>query len=256
MVAEKLLRRAARLLNVQTVHYDGLGQRVEPPPESILRVLGMVGAHVDKMSDLAGALRERRQFLWQQAIDPVIVAWNGGPTCLKLRVPSRLAQAAVNYAVALESGARVEGALRDDPKSKPVEREIEGKRYVTRRLYLAEQLPLGYHLMQIRIGDLDLVTHLFAAPSKAYGGEDQENKSWGLFCPLYALASEKSWGAGDFSDLGALVDFAGETRRPCGCHLAFTLGIFGRAIQSEPLCSREPALLERILSRRQSHRGT
>jgi len=100
MVAEKLLRRAARLLNVQTVHYDGLGQRVEPPPESILRVLGMVGAHVDKMSDVAGALRERRQFLWQQAIDPVIVAWNGGPTCLNLRVPSQLAQAAVNYTVA------------------------------------------------------------------------------------------------------------------------------------------------------------
>ena len=229
MVAEKLLRRAARLLNVQTVHYDGLGQRVEPPPESILRVLGMVGAHVDKMSDLAGALRERRQFLWQQAIDPVIVAWNGGPTCLKLRVPSRLAQAAVNYAVALESGARVEGALRDDPKSKPVEREIEGKRYVTRRLYLAEQLPLGYHLMQIRIGDLDLVTHLFAAPSKAYGGEDQENKSWGLFCPLYALASEKSWGAGDFSDLGALVDFAGEL----GGHAVATLPLLS-AFLDEP----------------------
>src|SRR4029077_6887603 len=33
---------------------------------------------------------------------------------------------------------------------------------------------------------------------------------WGLFCPLYALASEKNWGAGNFSDLETLIDFTGQ----------------------------------------------
>ena len=32
-------------------------------------------------------------------------------------------------------------------------------------------------------------------------------RPWGVFCPLYALHREKSWGAGDLSDLEALIDW-------------------------------------------------
>jgi hypothetical protein len=42
--------------------------------------------------DLAGALRQRRQSLMQRIIDPVVVAWDGGPW-LKLRLPGPLAAA-------------------------------------------------------------------------------------------------------------------------------------------------------------------
>ena len=93
MTANKLLHNVARLFNVQTIFYDGFGRLIQPPPEAILRVLGILGAPVVRMDDLADARRQRQQFLMQRAIDPVVVAWDGGPLRLKLRLPGPLAAA-------------------------------------------------------------------------------------------------------------------------------------------------------------------
>ncbi|MBI2364775.1 MAG: 4-alpha-glucanotransferase, partial [Deltaproteobacteria bacterium] len=70
---KRLLHDLARLYGVQTAHYDGFGRFVEPPREALLGVLRMLGAPVEGMEDLADALRQRRQFLWGQTIEPVVV---------------------------------------------------------------------------------------------------------------------------------------------------------------------------------------
>ncbi len=208
----KQLRRLVRLYGIQASYYDVFGRLNEPPREALLSILRMLGASVEKMSDLASALRERRQFLMQQVMDPVIVLWDGEPTYFKLRVPSELAQAEVNCRILLESGETVKSALRDDPALKSAERvvEIEKAKYVVRRLKISAKLPLGYHRLHLQLGHLSTEHYLFAAPSQAFGDDKGEKKSWGFFCPLYALYSKKSWGAGDFSDLSALLDFVGE----------------------------------------------
>jgi len=121
-----LLRRVARLFNVQTVHYDGLGRRIEPPPEAILSVLRVLGASAESMSDLAGALRERRQLLWRMAIDPVVVVWEGASPRIKLRLPSRLADRSASFEIAMEGGAVLKGQCENDDRVKPAERRIEG----------------------------------------------------------------------------------------------------------------------------------
>src|SRR5262249_9217477 len=87
---------------------------------------------------------------------------------------------------------------------------IEGARYVKRRLKVPEKLPLGYHKLGLELSDLTLESYLFAAPMRAFAEADPKAKLWGLFCPLYALASDKTWGAGDFSDLGTFVEFTGQ----------------------------------------------
>ncbi len=209
-VEEKQLRRLARLYGIQANYYDVSGRLNEPSPEALLSVLRMLGASVERMSDLAGALRERQQLLFQQVIDPVLVVWNGGPAPLKLRVPLQLAEAPVYGTVVLENGETVESTWRDDPGLKPIEHMIEGTGYVTRRVKMASALPLGYHRLQVQVGDLATEHYLFAPPSRAFGADNTDKKSWGLFCPLYALNSARSWGAGDFTDLGTLVDFVGE----------------------------------------------
>lgn len=154
-------------------------------------------------------------------IDPVIVLWNEGQAYLKLRVPSVLAEAQVNCTVILESGETVQRALRDDPRFKPAQRSIEGMGYVIRRAQIPAALPFGYHRLHVQIGDLISEHYLFVAPSRAFG-DDQVKKKWGLFCPLYALNSKKSWGTGDFSDLSALVDFVDQL----GGHAVGTLPLF------------------------------
>jgi 4-alpha-glucanotransferase len=203
-----LLGRAARLFNVQSAYYDGFGQRVEPPAEAILAVLRMLGAPVEKMSDLNGATRERRQFLWRSAIDPVITTWEGNSPRIKLRLPSSIADTAVSYAIDLEGGAVLRGRCRDDAKLRPVERKIEGVSYVAAALAIPETPPAGYHRLNLTINDLALQAYLFVAPFRTYGAVDAPAKSWGLFCPVYALGSEKNWGVGDISDLESLLDVA------------------------------------------------
>ncbi|MDH3442588.1 MAG: 4-alpha-glucanotransferase, partial [Deltaproteobacteria bacterium] len=69
----KQLRCLARLYGIQSNYHDVFGRVNEPPPDALVSVLRMLGAPIERMSDLAGALRERQQFLFQQVIDPVIV---------------------------------------------------------------------------------------------------------------------------------------------------------------------------------------
>jgi 4-alpha-glucanotransferase len=206
----KQLRCLARLYGAQPSYYDMFGRLNEPPPEALLAVLRMLGAPVEKMSDLAGAVRARVRFLFDEIIDPVVVLWDGQPSYFKLRVPSALAQAAVRCTVMLESGEVMANVLAEDAHWRLSERVVEGSRYVTRRMTLSSALPLGYHRMRLDIAGRSTEHCLFAAPTRAYGENQPGEKSWGLFCPLYALHSETSWGIGDFSDLHALVNFTGQ----------------------------------------------
>ncbi|HSP33000.1 MAG TPA: 4-alpha-glucanotransferase [Thermoanaerobaculia bacterium] len=55
-------------------------------------------------------------------------------------------------------------------------------------------LPYGYHKLRAFGQD----TLLIAAPLRAYA---PEGKSWGIFAPLYAMRTDRSWGAGDLGDM-------------------------------------------------------
>jgi 4-alpha-glucanotransferase len=206
---EHLLHNAARLFKVQTVYWDASGRLINPPAEAILRVLRILGAEADNMSDLTNAVRQRRQFLWQRGVEPVAIAWDGDPLRLKLRLPDRLAEASVHYALKLENGQTADGLCDDDARP-CAGREIEGIRYVTRRLLIGIRPPLGYHRLELRVNDLTFACVLLASSRQAYSTVDSGTRRWGLFCPLYALRSERSWGAGNFSDLETLLDFAAQ----------------------------------------------
>ncbi len=207
---EHLLHHLARLFKVQTVYYDAAGHLIQPPAEAILSVLCTLGAAAENMNELAGALRQRRQFLWQRGIDPVVVAWDSEPLRFKLRVPGRLAEAAVRYLVELENGESMEGQCNDVGTPSP-EHEIEGVRYLSRHLGLSESLPAGYHKLRLQVEDLAFACFLLSALRRAYSVMDEGSRQWGIFCPLYALSSERSGGAGNFSDLATLLDFASKS---------------------------------------------
>ena len=218
MPAPDPLQTLARLYNLQTVYLDGLGQLRKAPPEAILSVLKSLGAAVESMAGVPGALRERHQALWQRAIEPVTVAWQDRPLRVKLRLPLSHQQGPITGEITLENGERVSCRCEDALDTSPLSKTIEGTSYVQRTLTLRAALPLGYHQLHLRAGGLDLESFLFAAPYHAYAPRDQ-GKRWGLFCPTYALRSDGNWGAGDFADLTAFARFAGKM----GSHAVATL---------------------------------
>lgn len=56
------------------------------------------------------------------------------------------------------------------------------------------EVPFGYHHLYRR----DVETLIVAAPRKAHA---PRGKAWGIFAPLYAAHTRRSWGAGDLGDL-------------------------------------------------------
>lgn len=216
MTTAKLLRRTARLYGIQAQYRDGFDRPCQASTQAVLSVLKTLGAPVNGVDDLSNALRERGQALWRQGIEPVVIAWNGAGLNFKLRLPLRLAEDQVKFQIVLEDGQPLSGICKDESGPARREREVEGERYVTRKLTVPDRLPLGYHRLHLDIGAEHLQAFLLSAPRAAYG-DDGETKRWGLFCPLYALHSERSWGAGDFSDLAAFLEF---TRQMNGAAVA------------------------------------
>ncbi|WP_426572379.1 4-alpha-glucanotransferase [Aquihabitans sp. McL0605] len=74
---------------------------------------------------------------------------------------------------------------------------------------LPPDLPLGYHRIESDAGRSDpQVEHLIVAPPRAH--LDDAMRLWGITAQLYAARSRQSWGMGDLTDLGVLIDWATE----------------------------------------------
>lgn len=218
MKIDNPLHRLTRLYGVQTVYRDGLGTLRSAPAEAAFAVLRALGAPVESFNDIGNALRQRRQTLWQGVVDPVVVNWQDQPLKLRITLPRRIAEARIEYRIECEFDGELAGELRTDPGTDPVAREIDGARYVRRRLLGPTRLPAGYHRLSLEIAGERFESLLICAPEQAYRIESVPRR-WGLFCPLYALRSAGGFGAGAFADLDAFVDFTAEV----GGHAVATL---------------------------------
>jgi 4-alpha-glucanotransferase len=189
----------ARLYGVQTSYDDALGRHVEASPESLLGVLSALQAPVETLDDVGDALRERREELAGRLVEPVIVAWDGHAPSIELRFDDRRGGGgSLAWHLDLEGGERRAQVV--DLDSLPRTAAPGG-----RGLSLPERLPFGYHHLLIEHGDRSAETLVISAPSRAYAGDGKP--LWGVFLPLYALRTSRSWGAGDFSDLETLAEW-------------------------------------------------
>ena len=114
-------------------------------------------------------------------IEPVVVAWDGKPVAVLDSSPRRLDCTVVN-----ENGTASEWTVR------------EGEQVTL------PSLPLGYHTLECDDGSSSHRARIISAPRHAPVPTD---RLWGIFLPLYALRTAHSWGIGDFTDLGALVEW-------------------------------------------------
>src|SRR5262249_56836426 len=153
-------------------------------------------------------LRRRRQGLWQRLVEPVTLAWDGKPEGVGLRVPARQADDLLSCRLELEAGGTRSWSrsLAELPVKHSA--EVEGVAYQVRSLELPGPLPLGYHRLVIELRGKAADSLLLAAPVRSY--PPQHPPTWGGFLPVYALRSARNWGAGDFTDLEALIDWVQE----------------------------------------------
>ncbi|MFC1909258.1 4-alpha-glucanotransferase [Chloroflexota bacterium] len=204
----RLLHQLARYCGIQTAYYDVNRHRQQASTESLVAMLGVLGVPITTQQDAASAWRERHQSLWQQLLEPVTIAWDDEPPTVQVRLPLDIAEANLNCNIKLENGEKQSSDWHgaDLPGSETA--EVEGKRYIVKQLRLPARLPWGYYRLTLEIAGRYAETVIISAPLKAYTlSEEANNKMWGAFLPLYALHTDRSWGGGDFSDLGALASW-------------------------------------------------
>ncbi|HET6275928.1 MAG TPA: 4-alpha-glucanotransferase [Candidatus Cybelea sp.] len=72
-------------------------------------------------------------------------------------------------------------------------------------------LPLGYHRLTLR-GSSETSCALIVVPAQCYLPASMRNgRLWAISTQLYALRSRRNWGIGDFTDLAAFAQIAGES---------------------------------------------
>jgi 4-alpha-glucanotransferase len=214
------LLQLAMLYGVEPAYVDMLGRRVEASEESLLAAASALAGPFESMDDVAEALAARQAELAAQLIEPVLVAWDGRLAEIELRLAAaghaghkkgagREAGSALACHLDLESGER--RAWTYDVDSLPATAPS------IRRLALPESLPPGYHHLEVKLGGRAARALVIAAPMRAFGndrhgggggveaGDAGGQRTWGVFLPLYALRTARTWGAGDLTDLQALA---------------------------------------------------
>jgi 4-alpha-glucanotransferase len=201
------LHQLAQLLGVQTSYYDVMGQEQHASAEALIPVLHSLGAQLARFDDAEQAHRHARQELWRRWVEPVAVAWDGRPSELLVRLPTSCA-GKLSCALRFETGEVREWNWEPDQAPLQESAVVEGVSYQVRRLVLPGGLSAGYHQLVLSTEGRRAECLVLSAPSRSYqrtGAESQD--AWGVFLPLYALHSRRSWGAGDFSDLEALTEW-------------------------------------------------
>lgn len=179
----------ARLRGVETAYRDASGRRREATAEPLVRVLRALGSRLDGPSDAPRALAAHREALARRPLEPVAVAWDGRPGRLRIGLSA--------------DGGPADVVLRIDSGRIRRWRHRPG-----RSLSLPAPLPPGYHRLTIRASEGSWETLVISAPRRAFV-DPRPGRTWGVFLPLHALHSRRSWGAGDLGDLGRLAEWVG-----------------------------------------------
>lgn len=234
----RLLYRLARLYGIQTAYFDSSHHRIQASPESLLLALKALGALLDNIKDVPGALRERLQALYKRGIEPVVVIWEGKRTEIELHMPADMAAGRINCLLQLEGGSTCSWSLNltDLPVCSGF--EIEHTLYLTKRIAIPCSLPFGYHQLTLETQHRLFKAFIICAPLKAYTptkvGAGHNSRLWGVFTPLYALHSKRSWGAGDFSDLDVLTEWVGKLGGGVVATLPFLASFLDKPFEPSP----------------------
>ncbi len=237
------LRLLAKCYGIQTAYRDNDRQYHRATPEALIAILRGLGAPLETLDDTPDALRDYRQGVWQRGIEPVVVAWDGQPTHLDLRLPTAQTSKAVFCRLTLETGQDQcwEQRLCDLPTTYLT--CVEGAMYGRKRLSLPQRLPWGYHRLTIKTGHHSFHTLVIVAPPRAYMPKTaRTQRDWGIFLPLYALHAERSWGAGDLTDLQTFATWVAR----CGGGIVGTLPILSSFLD-EPFDPSPYAPVSRLL---------
>jgi 4-alpha-glucanotransferase len=210
------LETVARSLGVQTEFVDATGERRRASVETLRAAIELLGPGTHK----------------EDTVPPVFVCWNGQPKTFRLNI--RLPSTSKRF-FPLTPALSSEG-----------EPGVEVRRASASLATLhIPALPFGYYDLVL---ELDGTAHrllIISAPTRAYA--PRYLRAWGVFAPMYAVHSKRSWGAGDLTAWQQLCeslasstpDYSGTLTKRRDSSVAATLPLLG-AFLDEWKCEPSP----------------
>ncbi|HEX7153035.1 MAG TPA: 4-alpha-glucanotransferase [Thermoanaerobaculia bacterium] len=192
------LRELAQLYSIQITYDDASGKKRYASRESLEAALKM---RIPDGASLDEALRLRKQEKWTRGVEPVLVVWGRMQPEFELRVPKQQADGTLAWTLEPEDGSEMRRGTVDLATMQTIEKEGD---LVAKAIVLDDLFPHGYHTLRLELGGRTYETFVIAAPGKAFA---PRAKSWGVFLPLYAAHTSRSWGTGDVGDLLAYTDW-------------------------------------------------
>lgn len=191
------------------------GEEIKISDQARVAALGAMGLPIHDSRKLEEYIEHEENNYFVQVLDPVLVADEKTRVFTLLRTPADLSEKALlDVTITLEDGTKITDSfllLEAEIADYKVSRGIE---YDLRRLFLPDDLPLGYHQLEVVIRDgqrriAPKPLSLIIAPTRCYVPEalQEGRKIWGLSVQLYALRSKNNWGIGDFADLRDLLKY-------------------------------------------------
>jgi 4-alpha-glucanotransferase len=199
------LRALASLAGIDGSYRSWRGDAVDARDEALtlaLRALAPdLGIAFDTEADAPAAIAALGRQRWAEVVPPVVVGWDG-EIVVPLSVPADL-DGSWEVEVATEAGQTV--AARGQLFALPAEQHAwpGGAVHCVRRARIAVG-ELGYHAVRWRAAGHSGEAFAIAAPERAWGGPGDGPRRWGVFAPVYGLASPASGQAGDLGTLRRL----------------------------------------------------
>lgn len=208
MANYELSSKVAHLRKISRSFIDYLGNEAEVPFENIALILQAMGYDLENDSKLGQDAWELDTHQWHVLLEPITVLsplrdyWG-----INIYVKSHELMQRGHWTVTAESGESIEGDFNLDFLTQTGDYWMDGVQHVRRMLPLPKDLPLGYHSIEVRVGETVMSTPLICTPRTSFHNEPMQrgDKTWGTAIQLYTLRSENNWGMGDFSDLAQLI---------------------------------------------------
>ncbi|MBW3578127.1 MAG: 4-alpha-glucanotransferase [Actinobacteria bacterium] len=208
MVDADPLAALADLHGIQRTYEDAWGRRRRAGADSILAALRALRVPIESPEQAPGVLKAGLRERWARPLEPVVAAFGGAVVEVEVRLPAEAIDHPVVFELTLEAGERYvwsETAAGRAPQA------VETRDGVTYQAHVFDlrDLPNGYHDLVVETGAARAAGRVIVAPARAYHPEDRGH-GWGAFLPLYALRTDRDWGAGDLTDLASFARWIGE----------------------------------------------
>lgn len=202
-LSNQLLAQLADAYGISTQFWDWKGRSVDVGDETVIGILA--GMEVDASTPEAAqaALDDLDARPWRRALPPFVITEQGAGVHVTVHVDAGVE---ASLLIRLEDGGTREAF--------PVhnwtpDRWVDGRLVGEGTFWIPENLPLGYHRLQLSWGDrtaestLAVSPHFLGLPAGL-----ADRRSWGYAAQLYSVRSRDSWGMGDLQDLADLAVFA------------------------------------------------